>query len=210
MSRKRPSISAASVRAFVMSLMLGGLVGPTAWAQSYLSSIGQPTFTTPDPVEFGFVESANGHLHLEVPIGSFAQRGIPEPQTFRLVYDSYIWNVVSNGFSQVWSTLPPIPIPSSGAGWRLVSATGSQTFHTTDISSGCANQYKNFGWQDSAGNVRYFAINTAYKYLTSCSVQSVTSGDAFATDSSGYHMYVTNYTNGTVYAPDGTLVTTSG
>jgi len=57
---------------------------------------------------------------------------------------------------------------------------------------------------------RYFAINTAYKYLTSCSVQSVTSGDAFATDSSGYHMYVTNYTNGTVYAPDGTLVTTSG
>jgi hypothetical protein len=41
----------------------------------YSVQIGRPTFTTPSPVEMGFVNLANGNLHLEIPLGSFRERG---------------------------------------------------------------------------------------------------------------------------------------
>jgi len=40
--------------------------------------------------EMGFVDVANGNLHLEIPLASFPQRGILHYNA-RLVYDNSIW-----------------------------------------------------------------------------------------------------------------------
>src|SRR5256885_138502 len=58
---------------------------------NYIRQIGAPVSVTPHPVELGFVNVGNGNLHLEVPVGSFPQRGSTAPLTLKFVYDSRIW-----------------------------------------------------------------------------------------------------------------------
>lgn len=57
---------------------------------NYLLQTGSPTFTAAEPVEVGFVNVANGNLHLEIPLVSAPQRG-RLGFTAKLVYDSRIW-----------------------------------------------------------------------------------------------------------------------
>src|SRR5277367_1788292 len=59
-----------------------------AEAQGYLTSTGTPPFSAPEPVEYGFTDTANGNLHLEIPLGSFPQRGSNQGLAVKLVYDS--------------------------------------------------------------------------------------------------------------------------
>lgn len=168
-------------------------------AQNYLTTIGNPPFTAPEPVELGFVETANGHLHLEIPLGSFPQRGNKQPLTFRVVYDSTIWNLVDTGISKYWANI--VYPPAGGEGWRLVTGINTGLFYSMNDPN--CFRLRNFGWQDSEGTVHYFPITTT---APSSGCPDVPSGDAFAADSSGFHLYVTQYNNGKVYAPDGTLV----
>src|SRR5436309_1811256 len=42
---------------------------------NYVYSTGSPTFATSEPVENGFLDLSNGNLHVEIPLGSFPQRG---------------------------------------------------------------------------------------------------------------------------------------
>src|SRR5260221_11484124 len=78
------------------------LFQPLALAQNYLQEPGRPTFTSMEPVELGFVNVANGNLHLEIPLASFPQRGT-SPLTFSLVYDSRIWYHYVPLVTAVWS-----------------------------------------------------------------------------------------------------------
>src|ERR1700758_1944 len=71
--------------------------------QSYLTQIGIPPFATILPVEKGFIDASNGNLHLEVPLGSFPQRG-SRPYVAALVYDSRIWSV-QQSTSNFWTPL---------------------------------------------------------------------------------------------------------
>ena len=57
-----------------------------SFPQTYLNSTGRPPFNTPSAVEQGFVNLGNGNLHLEIPIGSFPQRG--GTLIAKFVYDS--------------------------------------------------------------------------------------------------------------------------
>src|SRR6266851_7862105 len=57
----------------------------------YLTAIGVPTFSASVPIENGFINVANGNLHLEIPLGgSFPQRGGGSVRT-ALLYDSAFW-----------------------------------------------------------------------------------------------------------------------
>lgn len=156
---------------------------------------GQRPFVAPEPVELGFVESATGNLHLEIPLGSFPQRASGQPARYFLAYDSNIWSISA---SHVWQPSgPPYYV-----GWRTVTSNWlSVNYTVTPIA--CWYYYQNFNWIDPLGVGHFFPITT----VSGCS--GTPSGDALAADSSGYHMYVTNYTNATVYAPDGTLVAQS-
>jgi RHS repeat-associated protein len=184
-------------------LSVSALVAPVE--AQYTTAAGTPTFTEAFPVEMGFTNLSNGNLHIEIPIGSFPQRG-SLPYDARLVYDSAIWKILG-------TTWQPTNIPNSMGGWRLITGGepgGPISYYT--FSNPCdtpppiqsRTQYSTFTWTAPDGTTHRFPIVTM-KDLTICN-EGVSAGSAMADDSSGYFMSVTNYTSATVYAPDGTEV----
>ncbi|PYY23948.1 MAG: hypothetical protein DMG62_05735 [Acidobacteria bacterium] len=176
---------------FRLLLSLGILLlgAKSTLAQDYVNGTGAPTFTTSLPVELGFVNVSNGNLHLEIPIASPPQRGnivLGE----KLVYDSRMWMPVDNGTSQVWQPM------NSNSGWRFVHVRKSGTvtydanvYNCTNGQSGTYTDYTNFVWTSPDGTKIPFPVETK----SGCSAD-VSSNDAFASDASGYHMWVSNFT----------------
>jgi RHS repeat-associated protein len=192
----------------------------TALAQSqdgYLNGIGIPTYQSGVPVENGYVSVNNGVLHLEIPLGSFPQRGGREFKA-ALVYDSNIWG--GGG---------PVNIPAanfdglSGAfslsGWRLVTSgdKGYVDFVEQDVNT-CTHQgvheigymwYQSWTWTAPDGATHGFGMRTRQGSPNDCGNMqqwNQPNGSGFALDSSGYSIYSDSNYNITVRAPDGTLV----
>ena len=159
---------------------------------------GQKPYVAPEPVELGFVESATGSLHLEIGLGSFPERPSGRSGRYYLAYDSNIWSVSP---SNVWQ---PSGFPFY-TGWRTVTSNSLGIYLTQSVIANCFIYYQNFNWIDPLGIGHFFPVTT----ISSCGSGGTPSGDALAADSSGYHMYVTNYTNAIVYGPDGTIVVQS-
>jgi RHS repeat-associated protein len=182
----------------------------SARAQDFELATGAPTFTTAHPVELGFVNVANGNLHMEIPLASPPQRG-SLPYVAKLVYDSRIWQVVNNGTSSSWQ---PTNIPNSQGGWTFASTGVGGSITASETTSLCMMgstripgvlRFANWTWTTPHGTPHVFPITT---YVNQCTGTS-TSGNAPAADSSGYYMTVTmSGTEGTVtvYAPNGKVV----
>ncbi len=190
-----------------LAAILCSLLAPSLRAQNYLGQTGVPTFTTALPVELGFLNAGNGNLHLTVPLGSFPQRG-SVPFGAGLVYDSSIWQIVSSSWQ-------PINVANSWGGWRLLTSVdpgGTSSLGTSHLCDTpppyhSFTTYSGFNWTSADGTHHYFYGIRTERDSTNCDQGNITSGDSFASDSSGYHMYVTNYTTvSAVYAPDGTQV----
>ncbi|HKS80569.1 MAG TPA: RHS repeat-associated core domain-containing protein [Candidatus Acidoferrales bacterium] len=153
------------------------------------------------------MDAANGNLHIEIPIASIPERG-SVPFVAKLVYDSHIWQQAIVSGHKTWQATN---IPNSYGGWRLETSakTGPSSYTETDsmCTSGrvqyTMSTYNNFYWTEPDGRQIRFPITTVQK--APCTGDTPT-GNAIANDGSGYHMYVTNYTNVGVYGPDGTLV----
>ncbi len=183
------------------------LLPSTIFAQSYLTQIGSPTFTTAEPVELGYVNVGNGNLHNQVLMTSSPQRGA-RSFSAGLMYDSRIWQISA---SNAWQ---PTNVLNSQGGWRFVTSvdpgtvnylSGEGTCELNHIRVPSAEINDSFNWTAPDGTIHYFAIETEMQ-LSSCGPPNRPTADGFATDSSGFHMYVTNFTTATVYAPDGTQV----
>ena len=187
----------------ISALTVAVCLNSTSFAQSYIYATGAPSFSTVQPVESGFIDVANGNLHLEIPLASPPQRGSLTASA-KLVYDSRIWQPSSG----VWW---PNNVPGSMLGWQFISPASSGPGRNA-VSTACDTRighfttYTGWYWTDRNGTVKQFsAIETEYD-PTGCDGGGTASADAFADDSSGFHMYVTNYTSAKVYAPDGTQV----
>jgi len=203
-----------SWRVFLAAALLSLLVASCpniALAQSYYYAYGSNPWTTPVPVPGGYVDAANGNLHIEIPIASMAERG-SVPFRAALVYDSHIWQQVTTGSSTSWK---PTNVINSNGGWRLVTSAMTGTINYTTTFGGICTvtvnhvvhstdwyKYTNFTWQPPSGRLITFNISTNN---ATCG-DMVPSGDALANDGSGYHMYVITGNSVTVYAPDGTEV----
>lgn len=179
-----------------------------ASAQDYVYSIGYPTFANNIPVELGFVNVTNGNLHLEIPLGNYPQRGKLKFAP-KLIYEGRIWKIVGTS-SYSWQ---PTNVPNSQGGWRFVTGAETGTADYTTALQMCAigvfyTKNSKFVWTDPYGTKRTFDITTKRTAGTACAgaVQDVPNGDGFAQDASGYHMYVTGYTNAVVYSNDGSQV----
>jgi hypothetical protein len=185
-------------------------------AQTYLQGIGVPTFTTQVPVENGFINVANGNLHLEIPLGSFPQRG-GGTDNVSLMYDSAIW--LNNG--TVWSPTNVSTYSNNSnyvfGGWRLVTSgdPGRFTYGATSYGDCYMNLYPMWTtyspWVFVApdGTVHSFpASTTAPASSWICPGTGTPSSSAYASDGTGYFISITNYTAAVVYAPDGTAVGT--
>jgi hypothetical protein len=107
---------------------------PDASAQDYLTATGNPTFSVNIPVENGYINVANGNLHMEIPIATHTQRGALQLNE-RFVYDSKIWKIVQNG-GYSWQ---PTNVQNSMAGWRFIS--GAETgIATNNVNHSVAGQ----------------------------------------------------------------------
>jgi len=130
-----------------------------AFGQSYIDEPGIPEFTTSFPVEHGFINIANGNLHLEIPIASYPQRGGKLKYNARLVYDSRFWTYNSNSNSGVaWNPngVSGYPIPF-GVGWRFVASEDIGTSNSAFSSKQCACIVKNVD-----GSCQQWAYSTTY------------------------------------------------
>jgi RHS repeat-associated protein len=172
-----------------------------ATGQDYLTSTGTPTFSAPEPVELGAVDASNGNLHLSIPLGSYPQRGTSQPQTMTLEYDSNIWAVDVIGVTEQWEPIGTF-YSSSVGGWNLSYNVGMLAEGIDVVEENC---WSDISWEDKNATVHTFHLNISYANIdTGCSSATA---DAFATDSSGYHMYAVGYGGQLqVNAPDGSLV----
>jgi YD repeat-containing protein len=181
---------------------------------SNLGAIGIPSYTGMIPVESGFIKTANGALHLEIPLGTFPQRG-GHQFTAALIYDSNIWGAGG-----------PINIPAANdtidrslGGWRLVtSADPGATTNTSKDGPNCSldgttewTTYQAFVWYAPDGTSHGFDFSVKETNPTRCTSAGGTSGGSYALDSSGYYMSAVYNANAewydfTVRAPDGTQV----
>jgi hypothetical protein len=208
---------------FAFVCLLLALV-PFATAQEsgdYLQATGFPAFGVTVPVELGYIDLANGNLHLEIPIAAPPQRGLLKYNA-RFVYDSRIWQpVVSNG-NTVWAAPTAGSMQSPGAYSSLslftdtdqLSASGtSGRLGWTDWSSvqtcNGTNYYTASQFSATYGpTTRYFDVPIS-SVANSCE-NWPTTNSGYATDGSGYQMYVTMTSSttwdATLYAPDGTDV----
>ena len=173
------------------------LLPSVARGQSYVYQVGTPTFTTALPVENGFVNMANGDLHLEIPLGDFPQRG-GRSLSPRLVYDSRIWLLYS-GPPAAWQ---PWNVGTQLGGWRFATnatTSAGPSFITTNARCRISfnppiweyyTQYFDFIYTEPNGTTHTFYIHTVEDDGGSCNVDQP-NGSGYALDSSGYHMIVT-------------------
>lgn len=178
---------------------------PSLKAQTYLENVGVPPFTTSLPIENGFINAANGDLHLEIPLGSFSQRG-GGTDKIMLMYDSAIWFPSGN----VW-----VPTNVTNGGWRIVTSGDTGGVQSTQTNTGwCSRQddyqwrtYYPFIWTAPDGTQHSFPVRTQKAlYPTICPGGDNPNGSAYASDGSGFYLSITNYTTPTIYAPDGTIM----
>jgi len=216
-SRRGPRVCCPLGSFILVALLL--LLGPSAprvkAQQDSLEAIGIPPFTAILPVENGYINTVNGDLHLEIPLADIPARA---GRRFKaaLMYDSNIWKALPPA-----AGLYPYNVGSTDwangkglGGWRLVTSADpgyvgysvNETICRNDYSTEYVD-YSGFFYTAPDGTTISFPIHTEQILQTRCRPAGGTpSGDAVAPNGSGYHMYVTNFTAASVYAPDGTRV----
>jgi RHS repeat-associated protein len=184
--------------------------------QDYATAVGHPAFSTDFPVEMGVIDLSNGNLHMEIPLSDAPQRG-KVPALIKLVYDSKLWKIVQAGSSFSWQ---PNTILASQGGWRLATPFSGR-MDVNSFGEACpVNPVQNNGipyfdfgpwtWTDPEGTAHTFFIRTR-KPNTNFSTcpptdAGIAAADAAEADSSGFHAYVTNFSNIVVYDTSGNQV----
>lgn len=180
----------------------GTFLAPGAKAQNYLTASGKPSFATVEPVELGFVDAANGNLHLRFDFGAFPQRGVHGIANIGLVYDSSLaWFVACGSTGCAWA---PNATDTEYEGFRFAYPTmtnGGGNFY-------CSNgQQCGYYIQEMDGTKHYFFLTPS---TFACTNPGYTYTTAYAADSSGIALVNSCVNNGgqvansiAIYAPDG-------
>lgn len=195
------------------------IVTNCTYAQNYVYATGNPTFSTQIPIENGFINVNNGDIHIEIPLATQPQRGRLQLAE-KLVYDSRIWKIVSNG-GYSWQ---PTNVANSMGGWVFSSGLGAGTvsYSTYGGSVPCDNnpadlisysQYWGWMWKDPQGTTHPFYTVSTLKYGNGgpkCTnpPTGTPSSSGLASDGSGYNLQISNYSTpiitdqqGNVYYP---------
>jgi RHS repeat-associated protein len=178
---------------------------PPCFAQT--PGTGFPMYGSFDSSPADTVNRNNFNSVLIMPIVSGNGRGLGF--NYSVSYNSLVWTLgAPPPFGSTWQ---PNFYGSGGSGplpwgWNTKLVTGGVTYNATVTTCGHPRMttYNGFLWVAPDGTQRSFPITTVNVGL--CGGTSVPSGDAAAADGSGYHMWVTNYTTATVFAPDGSQV----
>ena len=165
----------------------------------YLFQLGTPPFTAAEPVENGIINLSNGNLRLEIPVGTFPQRG-GTVLTPKFVYNSRMWSMVNTGTSAVWTPANP---------WTSFSGFPAGIANTsTYVRCGSSGYYvySNFTFTDENGTSHPFLVTTGQdgSPASGCTPPA-SSATGYASDSSGFMIVAGAGASGSyVYYPDGT------
>ena len=185
-------------------------------AQAYFQEFGTYPWSVPLPVTSGYVDAANGNLHIEIPVASIGERG-HVPFVAKLVYDSHVWQKVTASGSTSWQPTNVASLPITWGGWRLITSAGNGSGVTYKVGTATCEErvgneeipdpyviYDDFAWTAPDGHAVPFSVLTT-PANNSCT-SPISTAYALARDGSGYHMSITNYYDAIVYAADGTQV----
>ncbi len=179
------------------------LFAASGHGQDYVYATGNPNFGVQYPVPDGYINITNGNVHLNIPLGTFKQRGNLPPIAINLEYDSRIWQIVDNG-GYSWQ---PTNVPNSNAGWRLVTGleNGNLSFSNYYTNPGSCGEgqpqqdteevFTDFVWTDGQGTKHTFQAELDQGLPMCGSTPSPASTSGWAIDDSGYSIYVTYDTN---------------
>jgi hypothetical protein len=172
----------------------------------------------------GLINLTNGNLHLDVPLGSFPQRG-SQGFSATLSYDSRIWQEIAMNPAYL-TTYRPFNMPGNGTsqalgGWRLViSSLGGAANYMADTELCDSDfypwgatwaRYSGFSWTEPNGASHAFDQNMQTydfwpKGQANCGFGDSPGTSGYATDGSGLFMVVSNHTDVTVYDKNGNQV----
>src|SRR5579859_3162815 len=214
---------------FAIVLALVVLAIPSFGQQSFMDEPGIPAFTTSFAVEHGFINLANGNLHIEIPIATYPQRGNLKALHARLVYDSRFWITREDPISGTSSWVPNGIAPTGvnvGGGFRFITdgEAGNVTFSQSTQQCGCVDfvgtsscqpqyrtTYTNYVYQEPNGTNHRVSVGSgsnAFKLYQSSPYcvngGQVPTGTTMAGDDSGYK-FVINNNNTAIYHSDGTV-----
>lgn len=205
-----------SVAIYLAALAIG-LTGQ-ATAQSslpqndYLERVGRPNFSVQDPMEYGFVNLANGTLHLEIPIADYPQRG-GNKVAVKLMYDSRIYKRNWSAGTFFWD-VDQVLFP--WAGWRLVVTPSTRQLDYGTNMQGCYLGQDFYGtifyfgpwtWTASDGTTKKFDVTSSIADDGGdCSHWIIPDATGYASDGSGYSISINNYTDATIYDDKGNQV----
>lgn len=152
------------VRTFTTALWAFGALfsANTALCQDYVYAAGDPNFSVNIPVENGYINVANGNLHLEFSLSNLKQRGALQLDE-KLVYDSRIWKIVAYDNHYWW----PINIPNTNSGWRFVKGnevgtlgenlgSSTQQCYDPDTGDSSVTTTTSYTWTDPQGTEHDF------------------------------------------------------
>jgi YD repeat-containing protein len=197
-----------TLSAFLLVISLfTAVVAIRAGAQnSYLYGTGNPTWGVNIPIENGFINVANGNVHIEIPIGNEPQRG-GLPITETLAYDSRIWQIVSSGSSYSFQPATAWTVGGTWSGSQgIQSNLVNETVACTDSSSSQGYYETVITWVDGSGTSHLFRPGIYSLYSPNCSngntagISNSETGSGYALDGSGYYLVVSQNASGEVYS----------
>src|SRR6266403_3006806 len=150
-----------------------------------------PSCTNADPFPGGFVNVSNGNVHLEIPLGNYPQRGGSALQA-AVTYDSRIWMPFNNGSYTIWMSQAQYPRDWIANGWAYSTNRWPGSYSSASAILPCnggslANtQLGPFVWTDLKLSSHAFPVIVQ---AGDCPGQ-ILSGDAYALDGSGYHLFI--------------------
>jgi RHS repeat-associated protein len=143
------------------------------YPSSYLDANGLQVWGINLPIDHGYINVANGDVHLEIPLGTHTQRGAVTVNE-SIVYDSRFWHIVPSGSSYKWQ---PAGWPGQFNGWHLPLKYDGVQAVLQAINNNCD---VGITWTDYSGAAHQFIVPN---YSTGCSTVTV---PAYALDGSGY------------------------
>jgi RHS repeat-associated protein len=147
---------------------------PNPYPTSYLDANGLQVWGINLPIDHGYINVANGDVHLEIPLGNHPQRGDVTVNE-SIVYDSRFWHIGTSGSSYQWQ---PAGWPTVGFnGWHLPLKYDGVQAVLQAINNNCD---VGITWTDYSGAAHQFIVPN---YSTGCSTVTV---PAYALDGSGY------------------------
>ena len=210
-------------------LVLGLFAGPASEAvscQGYVYATGSPVFSSQLPIDHGSISLNNGNVHLEIPLPAAPQRGGDLQYSSKLVYDSRIWTILQTGSSSYkWSATNGggtaggwVYQASAGGVGTMVFDSNPGTYANPNCPAGSTpqnyTQYHDWTWYAPDKTAHSFPFASTIQWTGGNSAHCLNyppatpTSTAFASDSSGYSLTLTNYTvptitdkHGIVYHP---------